>query len=133
MTLDEELEDSRWLEYSGGRRCPVKRRTGSEQCAHHDPSDNELCGHPVEDGVACATPEGVFACLTHRWVGLKDLKSELEQLPLTAECGYSDAALAESCTNKNGQAVAFRKKRINALQGSSQHLELSDTTKWLRL
>lgn len=133
VTLDEELEDSRWVEYSGGLRCPFKRRTRSERCAHHDPRDDELCGHPVEGGATCTTSEGVFACLTHRWVRLTDLKSELEQLPLTAKCGYCGAASGESCTNRNGQAVAFHKKRINASQGSPEHQELSDTIEWLRL
>ncbi|WP_413115313.1 hypothetical protein ACK1X7_17460 [Streptomyces sp. CY1] len=121
------------MEYSGGLRCPFKRRTGSERCAHHDPREGELCGHTVEDGDTCATPEGVFACHTHRWVRLADLKCELEELPLTAECGYCDAGSGESCTNKNGQAVAFHKKRVNALQGSPEHQELADTIEWLRL
>ncbi|MCZ2524374.1 hypothetical protein [Streptomyces sp. HB2AG] len=133
VTLDEELEDSRWAKYSGGLRCPFKRRAGSERCAHHDPRDGELCGRPVDGGATCTTAEGIFACDTHRWVKLADLKSELEQLPLTVECCYCDAISGESCMNKNGQPVAFHKKRVNAVQGSREQQELSDTIEWLRL
>ncbi|MDT0547665.1 zinc finger domain-containing protein [Streptomyces lonegramiae] len=133
VTLDEELEDSRWVQYSGGLRCPFKRRRGSERCAHHDPRDGELCGYPVDDGATCTTAQGAFACRTHQYVRLTGLKSELEQLPLTLECGYCDAASGESCTNRNGQAVAFHKKRVNAVQGSQEHQELSDTIEWLSL
>ncbi|QLH21723.1 hypothetical protein [Streptomyces sp. Rer75] len=133
VTLDEELEDSRWVKYSGGLRCPFKRRAGSERCAHHDPRESELCGRPVGDGATCTTPEGVFACDTHRWLSLADLKDELEELPLTTACGYCNAASGESCTNKNGLAVAFHKKRVNALQGSPECQELTDTIEWLRL
>ncbi|WP_147286326.1 hypothetical protein [Streptomyces parvulus] len=133
VTLDEELEDSRWLEYSGGLRCPFERRVGSERCAHHDPRDGELCGHPVGDGTMCTTAEAAFACDTHRWVKLRNLKNELEELPLRVECGYCDASSGESCASKNGQTVAFHKKRVNALQGSPEHQELSDEIKWLRL
>jgi hypothetical protein len=133
VTLDEELEDSRWVEHSGGLRCPFKRRRGSERCAHHDPRDDELCGYPVDDGANCTTAQGVFACSTHRYARLTGLSSELEQLPLTLGCGYCGAASGESCTNRNGQAVAFHRKRVNAVQGSPEHQELSDTIEWLRL
>ncbi|MEU0203588.1 MULTISPECIES: hypothetical protein [unclassified Streptomyces] len=133
VTLDEELEDSRWVEYSGGLRCPFERRRGSERCAHHDPRDDELCGYPVDGDGTCTTAQGVFACSTHRHARLAGLESELEQLPLTLECGYCDAASGESCTNRNGQAVALHKKRVNAVQGSPEHQELSDTIEWLRL
>ncbi|MGA5442249.1 zinc finger domain-containing protein [Streptomyces griseoincarnatus] len=133
MTLDEELEDSRWVDYSGGLRCPFNRRTGSDRCAHHDPREGELCGYPLDDGGTCTTPQGVFACCDHRYARLAHFKRKLEQLPLTLDCSYCDAASGTSCTNGNGRAVAFHKKRVNALQGSEEHRELSDTIKWLSL
>ncbi|MFJ4153064.1 hypothetical protein ACIP10_36660 [Streptomyces galbus] len=133
VTLDEELNDSRWVEYSSGLRCPFKRRRGSERCAHHDPRKRELCGRSVGDGSTCTTAEGVFACRAHRYVWLVDLESELVELPLTVACGYCDAASGETCTNRNGQAVAPHKKRVNAVQDSPRRRELSDTIEWLLL
>ncbi|WP_059007986.1 hypothetical protein [Streptomyces specialis] len=133
VTLDEELEDSRWVRYSGGLRCPFERRRGSERCAHHDPRDGELCGYPVDGGATCTTAEGVFACHTHQYARLASLRSQLEQLPLTLGCDYCDVASGESCTNRKGQAVAFHRKRVNAVQGSPEQQELADMIEWLRL
>lgn len=133
VTLDEELQDSRWVRYSGGLRCPFERRAGSDRCPHHEPRDNELCGYPVDDGGLCTTSQGVFACRSHRYVRLADFKSRLEQLPLTLHCAFCKAVSGESCTNRNGRAVAFHKKRVSASQGSEKHQELTDTIEWLSL
>lgn len=133
VTLDEELEDSRWVHYSGGLRCPFNRRAGSERCAHHDPRDSELCGYPVDGGGTCMTPEGAFACRDHRYVRLAEFKTRLERLPLTRECSFCHAVSGTTCTNGNGRTVTFHKKRVNAVQGSKTHQELSDTIEWLRL
>ncbi|MEU0343814.1 hypothetical protein ABZ092_33875 [Streptomyces bobili] len=133
VTLDEELEDSRWVRYSGGLRCPFNRRTGSDRCAHHDPRDSELCGHPVDDGGTCTTPQGVFACRDHRYGRLADFTRQLDQLPLTLDCSFCRAASGAGCRNGNGRAVAFHKKRVNAIQGSQEHQELSATIEWLSL
>ncbi|MFD3838328.1 hypothetical protein ACFWWC_19035 [Streptomyces sp. NPDC058642] len=131
VTLDEELQDSRWVRYSGGLRCPFNRRTESDRCAHHDPRDRELCGYPLGDGGTCATPQGVFACHDHRYRRLTDVRDRLERLPLTLGCDFCNAAAGESCTNGNGRVVAFHKKRVNSVQGSEEYQDLSDTIEWL--
>ncbi|MFC8094649.1 hypothetical protein [Streptomyces sp. NPDC057301] len=134
VTLDEELEDSRWVDYSGGLRCPFDRRTGSDRCPHHDPLEQELCGDPVDDGgTTCTTPQGVFACRDHRYTRLTAHKRELEQLPLTLDCAHCGAAVGESCTTDSGRAVAFHKRRVSASQDLEKRQELSDEIKWLSL
>ncbi|MGW8688454.1 zinc finger domain-containing protein [Streptomyces sp. NPDC055817] len=133
VTLDEELEDSRWVQYSGGLRCPFERRQGSGQCRHHDPRASELCGHPVVDGSVCTVPQGVFACRSHRYVRSASFKAQLEQLPLTLTCGFCDAPSGEPCTNNAGRDVAFHKKRVSASEESEKHQELSDEVEWLSL
>ncbi|GGZ63790.1 hypothetical protein GCM10010328_42980 [Streptomyces rubiginosohelvolus] len=133
VTLDEELEDSRWVRYSGGLRCPFDRRTGSDRCPHHDPRDNELCGHPMDSGITCATPQGVLACRDHRYAKLAILKNQLDQLPLALECGQCDAGSGESCTSKGGRTVAFHKRRVSASEELEKRKALSDTIAWLSL
>ncbi|MEU6406048.1 hypothetical protein [Streptomyces sp. NPDC046985] len=133
VTLDEELEDSRWVDYSGGLRCPFDRHPGSHRCAHHDPRDQELCGHPVDDGGTCAIPQGVFACRDHRYARLTVYKSQLEQMPLTLNCGHCGAAPGESCTTDSGRAVVPHKRRVSASQDLEQSQELSDVIEWLSL
>jgi hypothetical protein len=131
--LDEELEDSRWVDYSGGLRCPFNRRTGSDRCAHHDPRDSERCGHPVDGGGTCTTPQGVFACRDHRYARLTVFKRQLEQLPMTLDCGHCGAASGESCTTESGRAVASHKRRVNASQGLEKCKELCHAIEWLSL
>lgn len=133
VTLDEELEDSRWLRYSGGLRCPFGRRAGSGRCAHHDPRDSELCGHPVDSGGACAISQGVFACRNHRYARLPVFERQLEELPLTLDCGHCGAVSGESCTSSGGRAVASHKRRVTASQGLEKCQELSDEIEWLNL
>ncbi|WP_411146310.1 hypothetical protein [Streptomyces sp. x-80] len=133
VTLDEELEDSRWVHYSGGLRCPFDRRTGSDQCPHHDPRDIERCGHPVDDGGTCTTPQGVFACRDHQYARLAAFRSQLEQLPLTLGCSQCGATAGESCTSKSGRAVAFHKRRVSTSENLKKHEALSDTIRWLSL
>ncbi|MCT9093946.1 hypothetical protein N4G70_34575 [Streptomyces sp. ASQP_92] len=133
VTLDEELADRRWVRYSYGLRCPFGRRTGSDRCEHHDPREPELCGHPVDDGGTCTTPQGVFACRNHRYDRLTAYKRELERVPLTLECGHCDAAAGENCTTDSGRPVTFHKRRISASQDLERRQELSDEIEWLSL
>ncbi|MFE4873877.1 hypothetical protein [Streptomyces sp. NPDC056682] len=133
VTLDTELEDSRWVRYSGGLRCPFDRRTGSDRCAQHDPRDNERCGHLVEGGATCTTPQGVFACRDHRYAQLAVSKRQIEQLPLTLDCDHCGAISGESCTSRSGRAVAFHTRRASASKDLAKHEALSYAIEWLSL